>query len=198
MFQAVQFVPFGIQLDVRPLVSDDDFITLDLSPQVSIPDPELNQILTSSGDQDTGGGGQQPVQQLPTTSFEVRSLRTTSRLNDGDAMIMAGLAQFRVDIASQSTPGLRSIPGLGYLFEGFAENGDTIELIVVVNPVIEREPSDEGELWAFPTPAELSPWSARLEDSDGDGVINGLDECAATEAGTDVDDRGCPIDSTTP
>ena len=124
-------------------------------PKRSLPESELNQLLTGT---DTGAGeGGQAVDQLPTTSFEVRSLQTTSRLDDGDAMIMAGLAQYRVEVDSTSTPGLRSIPGLGYLFEGFAENGDTIELVVVVNPVIEREPSDEGELWAFPTPAELAP-----------------------------------------
>ena len=192
VFESVQFVPFGVQLDVRPLVSDDDYITLDLNPQVSVPDPELNQVLTS-GTSTEDGDVNQAVDQLPTTAFEVRSLRTTSRLNDGDAMIMAGLAQFRVEVDSTSTPGLRSIPGLGKMFEGFAEEGDTIELIVVVNPVVEREPSDEGELWAFPTPAELSPWGAGL-DVDGDGVPYAQDSCPATPADTEVDARGCPPD----
>ena len=68
---------------------------------------------------------------------------------------------------------------------------DTIELVVVVNPVIERQPSDEGQMWAFPTPAELSPWASLLEDSDGDGVIDGIDECPETPEGTEVDEKGC-------
>lgn len=75
-------------------------------------------------------------------------------------MIMAGLASFRVEVDSTSTPGLRSILGLGNLLEGSAETGDTIELIVVVNPVIERELSDEGELWDFPGLAETLPLGA--------------------------------------
>ena len=112
----------------------------------------------------------------------------------GDAMIMAGLATFRAEVDSTSTPGLRGIPVLGHMFEGFAESGDMIELIVVVNPVIEREPSDEGELWAFPSPGELSPWAPLVIDSDGDGVVDGKDECADTKAGVPIDDRGCPTE----
>ena len=53
------------------------------------------------------------------------------------------------------------------------------------------EPSDEGELWAFPSPAELSPWSARVQDTDGDGIVDYVDECDFTEPGAGVDDRGC-------
>ena len=63
--------------------------------------------------------------------------------------------------------------------------------------VIEREPSDEGELWAFPPPGELAPWSARILDSDGDGVVDALDECESTEQGTEVDERGCASNSPT-
>ena len=186
VFESVQFVPFGVQLDVLPLVDDEDAVTLDLNPQVSVPDPTLNQVL--SGDLNDSA-----VDPLPTTAFDVRSLRTTSRLRDGEAMIIAGLAQYRAEIDSTSTPGLRSIPGLGRLFEGFAESGDTLELIVVVNPVIEREPSDEGQLWAFPSPAELAPWADQLRDYDGDGVVDGDDQCHDHPAGVAVDGQGCPL-----
>jgi len=54
-----------------------------------------------------------------------------------------------------STPGLRDAPVLGKLFQAFNRNDQTTELIVVVNPVVVRDPVPDAAMWAFPTADEL-------------------------------------------
>ena len=53
VFDSVFFVPFGIQLGVRPLVGEDDKITLDVTPQVTEPDFPLTGALREvTGDEE--------------------------------------------------------------------------------------------------------------------------------------------------
>ena len=54
-----------------------------------------------------------------------------------------------------STPGLRDTPILGNLFRGFNRNDQSTELVVVVNPVVVREPIQDEAMWAFPTRGDM-------------------------------------------
>jgi Flp pilus assembly secretin CpaC len=45
VFSSVEFVPFGVQLQIRPLVGDDDTITLDVQPLVVTPDAVLTDTI---------------------------------------------------------------------------------------------------------------------------------------------------------
>ena len=144
VFSSVALVPFGITLGIRPLVGDDDSITLDIVPSVTSPDPTLTLSLKDS----TGSN------QL-TTAFRVRSFMTHAKVGDGEGLLMAGLmARDRAD-DQLYTPGLGDIPGLGWLFRNFSRRDDQQELVVVLNPTIIREPSADVGLWAFPPVHEL-------------------------------------------
>jgi len=145
VFSSVTLVPFGITLGVRPLVGEDDSITLDIVPSVTSPDPTLTLSLKDS----TGSN------QL-TTAFRVRSFTTHAKVGDGEGLLMAGLlARDRAD-DHLYTPGLGDIPGFGWLFRSFSRRDDQQELVVVLNPVIIREPNSDVSLWAFPAAHELS------------------------------------------
>ena len=144
VFSSVEFVPFGVQLQIRPLVGDDDTITLDVQPLVVTPDA----LLTDTIRQVTGTA-------VPTTAFQTRALRTSSRLQDGQALIIGGLMANTTSTNSASTPGLRDVPLVGRLFRGFNRNDEGTELIVVVNPVVLRTPVPESAVWAFPGREEL-------------------------------------------
>ncbi|MGQ0736790.1 MAG: pilus assembly protein N-terminal domain-containing protein [Acidobacteriota bacterium] len=144
VFSSVEFVPFGVQLQIRPLVGDDDTITLDLQPLVVTPDA----LLTDTIRQATGTA-------VPTTAFQTRALRTSSRLQDGQALLIGGLISNNTSANSSSTPGLRSVPVLGRLFQGFNRNDQATELIVIVNPVVLRTPLSAVSLWEFPSRDEL-------------------------------------------
>ena len=144
VFSSVEFVPFGVQLQIRPLVGENDTITLDVQPLVVTPDA----VLTDTIRQSTGSA-------VATTAFQTRALRTSSRLQDGQALLIGGLLSNNTSTNAASTPGLRAVPILGRLFQGFNRNDQDTELIVVVNPVILREPVPNVALWSFPSREEL-------------------------------------------
>ena len=144
VFSSVEFVPFGVQLQIRPLVGDDDTITLDVQPLVVTPDA----LLTDTIRQATGTA-------VPTTAFQTRALRTSSRLQDGQALIIGGLMSNATSTNSASTPGLRDMPLVGRLFRGFNRNDQSTELVVVVNPVVLRTRVPDAAVWEFPGREEL-------------------------------------------
>ena len=144
VFSSVEFVPFGVQLQVRPLVGDDGTITVDVQPLVVTPDS----VLTDSIRQSTGTA-------VPTTAFQTRALRTSSRLQDGQALLIGGLMSNNTSTNTASTPGLRNTPILGRLFQSFNRNDQDTELIVVVNPAVVRTPIPNAATWAFPGRDEL-------------------------------------------
>jgi Flp pilus assembly secretin CpaC len=144
VFSSIEFVPFGVQLQIRPLVGEDDTITLDVQPLVVTPDA----VLTDAIRQSTGTA-------VATTAFQTRALRTSSRLQDGQALLIGGLLSNSTSTNTAGTPGLRSVPVLGRLFQTLNRNDQDTELIVVVNPAILRRPVPDAALWTFPTREEL-------------------------------------------
>jgi type II secretory pathway component GspD/PulD (secretin) len=144
IFQTINFVPFGIQLTIRPLVEENEMITLDLLPRVVTPDAEL----TASIKESTGTN-------VSTTAFQTRSLRTSARLQDGQALLLGGLYSRDTNETRAATPGLSDTPGLGWLFKGFNRSDNATELVVVLNPVVLRPPSPSVPLWQFPDGEEL-------------------------------------------
>ena len=144
VFSSVEFVPFGVQLQIRPLVGEDDTITLDVQPLVVTPDS----VLTNTIRESTGAA-------VATTAFQTRALRTSSRLLDGQALLIGGLLSNNTSTNTASTPGLRALPLVGRLFQGVNRNDQNTELIVLVNPVILREPVPDVALWSFPSREEL-------------------------------------------
>jgi type II secretory pathway component GspD/PulD (secretin) len=76
-------------------------------------------------------------------------------LQDGQALLIGGLLSNNTSTNTASTPGLRAVPFLGRLFQGVNRNDQDTELIVVVNPVILREPVANVALWSFPSREEL-------------------------------------------
>lgn len=144
VFSSVEFVPFGVQLQIRPLVGEDDTITLDVQPLVVTPDA----VLTDAIRQSTGTS-------VATTAFQTRALRTSSRLQDGQALLIGGLLSNNSSTNTASTPGVRNVPILGRLFSGFNRNDQDTELIVVVNPAILRTPVPDVAMWTFPGRDEL-------------------------------------------
>ena len=156
VFSSVFFQPFGVQLSIRPLVGDDDSITVDMQPQIATP----SQQLTASIRESTGTN-------LQTTAFETRALRTSARLQDGQALLVGGLLNQSTRENTAGTPGLKDIAGLGWLFKSFDRSNEGLELIVVVNPILVRDPKPEMPLWEFPAASELLPTPGNLAKTAG-------------------------------
>ena len=139
VFSSVEFVPFGVQLQVRPLVGDDNSITLDLQPIIVTPDA----VLTDTIRQTTGAA-------VATTAFQTRALRTSSRLSDGQALLVGGLVSGNTSRNASGIPWVRNVPLLGSLVQGTNRNEQQTELLILVNPVVVRPPLPGAGLWAYP------------------------------------------------
>lgn len=144
LFSSVMFADFGVNLSVRPLVGEDDFVTLDVVPDVSTPDLALTQQIADATGQDQA-----------TTAFQTRSLRTSARLRDGQALVIGGLLSQTRSNQARAVPGLHQVPGLGWLAKSVDAQADSEEVVIVVTPTVVRAPLPAAPLWAFPTTAEL-------------------------------------------
>jgi Flp pilus assembly secretin CpaC len=145
VFTFIDFIPFGVVLQVRPLVGDDDIVTLDVVPQIVTPDATLTQQIRQTS-------GTNPA----TTAFETRSLRTSARLQDGEALLVGGLTSRNMSDVQNKAPGAGDLPGIGWLFKGSTRSDDGREIVVVINPAIVRDRRADTALWAFPGAMELT------------------------------------------
>lgn len=141
VFNSVVFVPFGVQLAIRPLVGEGDVITLDVTPDIVTPDPDLTAQLRQS----TG-------QTQASTAFESRSLTTTARLEDGQALMVGGLLSRSLSDDRGYTPWLHNVPGVGWLAKSFDVQDEELEVVILVSPAIVRAPIPAAHLWEFPEP----------------------------------------------
>lgn len=144
VFNSVAFIEFGVNLAVRPLVGEDDFITIDFAPEIITPDALLTQLISEAT-------GANPA----TFAFESRLLRSSSRLLDGQTLLVGGLQQTQRSDTDQGAPWLKNIPMLGLLFQGFDYSDDDLEVVIMIRPTIVRDPLPDAAMWVFPDRVEL-------------------------------------------
>lgn len=154
VFSGTQFRAFGVQLEIRPMVGEDDRITLDVRPTVSMPDTQLTQEIAGSSGTD-----------LNTTAFNIRSLETTTRLRDGQPLVIGGLMSRGISNSKKYTPGVHNVPGVGWLAKDSQTSDSDRELIIIVTPTIVREPLQDIAMWQFPDPRKLLDSSVGIPQS---------------------------------
>ena len=142
---AIEYKPFGVELNFTPRVVDGDRINLELAAAVSAVDTTLAS---------TVGGGN------TFTAFSRRDANTTVELRDGESFAIAGLLQddFR-DLAGQ-VPWLGDIPILGTLFRSADYERKQSELVIIVTPHLVSP--TRGEALALPTDRIRPPTEAEL------------------------------------
>ncbi|HKI18930.1 MAG TPA: hypothetical protein VKA15_13675, partial [Isosphaeraceae bacterium] len=113
--QQVQFLNTGTLLRLRPFVSSDDIVRMEIHPE------------RSSGNVD-------PVSGLPTQT--VSELTTNVMVPNGGTLVIGGLMEDDDTYQQSGLPGLSRLPILGHLF-GYKEKSDTRkELVVLLTPHI--------------------------------------------------------------
>ncbi|UTW12046.1 pilus assembly protein N-terminal domain-containing protein [Marinobacterium rhizophilum] len=148
VFSGTEFKPFGVQLKVRAMVDENDRITLDLAPTISTPDTQLTRQIAGSTGSD-----------LNTSAFNVRSLETSTRLRDGQPLVLGGLVSRDLSSQENYTPGLHNMPVIGWFAESSGKSDVDSELVIIVTPTIVREPMNDTALWQFPAPLTLLDWA---------------------------------------
>ncbi|MBI3735810.1 pilus assembly protein N-terminal domain-containing protein, partial [Candidatus Sumerlaeota bacterium] len=111
----VNFLEFGVRLSIRPVVADDETITMDVQPQVS----SIAEV-TKAGN---------PI-------LDLTSLNTSVKLKSGEGVILGGLIVNEEREEKNLVPWLGDIPYLGRLFQHKTRSSGQRELALILLPQI--------------------------------------------------------------
>jgi general secretion pathway protein D len=122
-YSQVQFRQTGVSLKVKPRVSTDGMVFLEVDQDVSSP--------STSGP--TVGNN---------VSVDNNKLHTEVAVQDGETVMIAGLIKTEQGKGSSGFPGLSRIPVIGALFGQQNRTDNRSELVVLITPKVVRDPGD--------------------------------------------------------
>lgn len=132
--ESISYLDVGLKLDVEPVVSLDDDVTIKLGLEVS----------AIAGTVRTAGGS---------LAYQVgtRNANTTLRLRDGETQVLAGLISNDDRMSATRIPGLGDLPIAGRLFSSQKDEFQRTELILAITPRVLRSAVRpdiaQAELW---------------------------------------------------
>lgn len=118
--QTVEFLDVGTQLSLRPFISDDDFVRMELRPSVS------------DGSTSLVGGFVIP----DTTTQELVS---NVIVRSGQTVVLGGLFKEDTTIGRTNVPGLGNLPVVGGAFKGQDDEVTRSEVIFMIKPTIQKD-----------------------------------------------------------
>ena len=125
-YSQVQYLDTGVILKVRPRVTKDGMVFMDVVQEVSSPGSERD---------DNGN-----------VRIDARKLKTEVGIQSGDTVMLAGLISDGLTTGSSGVPGLSRIPVIGALFGTKTSRSDRTETIVLITPTIIRNPQEARDL----------------------------------------------------
>jgi pilus assembly protein CpaC len=127
---AVEFRPFGVNLNFAPLVQEGGLIRLKVAPEVS----QLNfaQGLRVNG--------------VNVPGLTTRRASTTVELRDGESFAIAGLFQQEYTNAVRQIPWISEVPIIGALFRSAQWRRQETELVIIVTPRLIQPTRDPSTL----------------------------------------------------
>lgn len=130
---AVEYKPFGVELNFVPRVVDTDVINLELVAAVSSIDPSNG--ITANG--------------FSIDAFRRRETSTTVEMRDGESFAIAGLLSDDFTDLNGQVPWIGDVPILGALFRSAEYARRQTELVIIVTPHLVTP--TRGEALALPT-----------------------------------------------
>jgi len=116
----VQFREFGIRLNFKPQLTENNTIKMYVKP-------EVNTLDIANGVSISG---------FTIPALATRRIETNIELGLGQSFVIGGLIDDRLTNSISRIPGLSAVPLLGNLFRSRAENKSKSELIVLVTPEV--------------------------------------------------------------
>jgi general secretion pathway protein D len=123
--EVVQYKDVGTRLRVRPTISIDGTVQLDVSQEVSNATTET---------------------QFNAPVISTRSVRTDLIVRDGQTIVLGGLTDREHDVQSEGVPFFSSIPLLGGLFGRHSRSTTETELFIFLTPRVIRSDEDAERL----------------------------------------------------
>ncbi|HET6408045.1 MAG TPA: secretin N-terminal domain-containing protein [Chthoniobacteraceae bacterium] len=125
VFSGFQDKEFGNTLTVTPIINKDDYITLNVKPEIS--NKVADATFTFSGSVVTS-----PI-------IDKRVLESNVLIKSGDTLAIGGLLQDEQSKGSTKVPVLGDIPVIGYLFQEKLNSRNKRNLLVFVTPTIIKQ-----------------------------------------------------------
>ncbi|OIQ32181.1 MAG: general secretion pathway protein [Roseobacter sp. MedPE-SWchi] len=141
---ALQFKPFGVEMNFIPRVVDGDLINLELRTAVSAIDA-ANSITTNT---------------ITVPAFSRREASTTVELRDGESFAIAGLVEDEFRDTNGQVPWLGDVPIIGALFRSAEYQREQSELVIIVSAHLVSP--TRGEALSLPTDRITPPSEAEL------------------------------------
>ncbi|MBV9123597.1 MAG: pilus assembly protein N-terminal domain-containing protein, partial [Planctomycetes bacterium] len=116
--QGVSFVPFGVQLNFTPTITDKDRIRLSVGAEVSTRDAANSATIGNTS--------------VP--SLNNRTFQTTVELREGQTLAVAGLIQNNFGANATRVPLFGDLPVIGRLFAFDGTSAAEQELVILVTP----------------------------------------------------------------
>jgi MSHA biogenesis protein MshL len=153
----VQLTPFfsGVALDVTPQIGEDGTVILHVHPTISEV-TDQTKTLTVDGTVDT----------IPVALSQIRESDSIVKARSGQLIVIGGLMRQSVTKQDYKTPLLGDVPGLGRLFRSERDQTDTVELVILLRPIVVND-SDWPSLVSEPTQrVEQLVRKNKLDDKD--------------------------------
>ena len=125
-YSQVQYLDTGIILKVRPRITRDGLVFLDIVQEVSRP----------TGLPDDNGN----------VRIDTSRVSTSAVAPSGETVVLAGLISDSTNRGSSGIPGLSRIPVIGGLFGQQASGKSRDELVILITPTVVRNPEEAREL----------------------------------------------------
>jgi MSHA type pilus biogenesis protein MshL len=131
----VSSVTIGTILALTPQISDDEWVSLDISPVLT----SLISVQTFSTGGSTTGGASSGSTAATAPDLDAKQASTIVRVHDGTTVVLGGLIQTQQAKNDTKIPLLGDIPLIGKLFTGTFRFKQKKELVIFVTPHIVRE-----------------------------------------------------------
>jgi len=125
-YSQVQFRQTGISLKVKPRVSTDGMVFLDITQDVS----KASDVADATGN----------------VRVDTNKLKTEVAIQSGETVVLAGLIATDQSKGSGGIPFLSRLPFIGALFGKQTKNNNRSEILVLITPTVVRNPSDARKL----------------------------------------------------
>ncbi len=131
-YSQVQYLDTGVILKVRPRITRDGVVFLDIVQEVS-----------SAG---AIPSGCDPTRTTCNPPINTRKISTEAAVQSGDTIMLAGLITNSDDDGANGVPGLSRIPVIGALFGSKTKKSGRSEVIVLLTPTIVRNAQESRNL----------------------------------------------------
>jgi general secretion pathway protein D len=155
--ETITYIDAGLKLEVEPNIFPDGEVAIKIALEVS---NIADRITTRSG----------------TIAYQLgtRSAATVLRLKDGENQVLAGLIQDADRISGNKIPGLGTIPVVGRLFGGQADETQKTEIVLSITPRLVRNvqrPDASMALFEAGTESSLRNRAGGGGGGDGGGLF---------------------------